>query len=55
MAVGLAPVLLASLPVAFGLTRPTYAPLAALAATIALAVRDLVAAALPEGGRAEEP
>lgn len=55
MAVGLAPVLLAALPVAFGLTRPTYAPLAAMAATIALAIRDLVAAALPEGGRADEP
>jgi hypothetical protein len=55
MAVGLAPVVLAALPVAFGLVRPTLAPLAALAATIALAVRDIVAAALPEGGRGDEP
>ena len=54
IAVGLAPVALAALPVAFALIRPTYAPLAALAATIALGVRDLVAAALPEGGRIED-
>ncbi|MEO7094739.1 MAG: hypothetical protein ABI175_15890, partial [Polyangiales bacterium] len=54
IAVGLAPVALAALPVAFALIRPTYAPLAALAATIALGVRDLVAAALPEGGRMED-
>jgi cation transport ATPase len=53
MAVGLVPVALAALPVAFGLVRPSYAPLAALAATIALAIRDLVAAAMPEGERGE--
>jgi P-type E1-E2 ATPase len=52
--VGLAPAFLAALPVAFGLIRPTYAPLAALAATIALGTRELVAAALPEGGRMED-
>ena len=54
IAVGLAPVVIAALPVAFALIRPTYAPLAALAATVALGVRDLVAAALPEGGRMED-
>lgn len=52
--VGLAPVALAALPVAFGLVRPSWAPLAALAATVALAVRELVAAALPEGGHFDE-
>jgi len=54
LSVGLAPVVVAALPVAFGLVRANYAPLAALAATMALGVRDLVAAALPEGGRMEE-
>jgi P-type E1-E2 ATPase len=54
LAVGLVPVVAAALPVAFGLVRPTFAPLAALAATVALGVRDLVAAALPEGGRMED-
>jgi cation transport ATPase len=54
LSVGLAPAVLAALPVAFGLIRPSYAPLAALAASIALGVRDLVAAALPEGGRMED-
>lgn len=48
--VGLIPVALAALPVAFGLVRPSWAPLAALAATLGLGVRELVAAALPEGG-----
>ena len=48
--VGLLPVALAALPVAFGLVRPAWAPLAALAATLGLGVRELVAAALPEGG-----
>lgn len=47
--VGLIPVALAALPVAFGLVRATWAPLAALAATLGLGVRELVAAALPEG------
>lgn len=54
LVVGLAPVALAALPVAFGLVRPSWAPLAALAATVALGVRELVAAALPEGGHFEE-
>ena len=54
LSVGFAPVAIAALPVAFGLIRPMYAPLAALAATIALGVRDLVAAALPEGGRMDD-
>jgi len=52
--VGLTPVALAALPVAFGLVRPAWAPLAAIAATLALAVRELVAAALPEGGHFED-
>ncbi|MGZ3478167.1 MAG: hypothetical protein ACXVCJ_26960, partial [Polyangiales bacterium] len=52
--VGLAPVVLAALPVAFGLVRATWAPLAALAAAVALGVRDLVAAALPEGARNDD-
>ncbi|MBL8720976.1 MAG: cation-translocating P-type ATPase [Myxococcales bacterium] len=52
--VGLVPVALAALPVALGLVRATYAPLAALAATVALGARDLVAAALPEGERMDD-
>lgn len=54
LVVGLAPVALAALPVAFGLVRPSWAPLAALAATVALGVRELVAAALPEGGHFDD-
>ena len=54
LVVGLAPVALTALPVAFGLVRPSWAPLAALAATVALGVRELVAAALPEGGHFED-
>ncbi len=52
--VGLSPVALAALPVAFGLVRPAWAPLAAVAATLGLAVRELVAAALPEGGHFDD-
>jgi cation transport ATPase len=54
LAVGLVPVVAAALPVAFGLVRAPAAPLAALAATVALAVRELVAAALPEGERIDD-
>src|SRR5262249_35911788 len=54
LAVGLAPVAIAALPVALGLIRATYAPFAILAASIALGARDLIAAALPEGGHLED-